>query len=64
MIRDGTVEKKVIFLLSFYIHNQKQAARFNKSVISNADRKSLEREKNKKEKKTKDNKLLMMCEYE
>lgn len=50
MIRDSSIEKKNHFSPFFFsIRNQKQETRLNKSVISNADRKSLEKEKNKKE---------------
>jgi hypothetical protein len=52
MILDTSIEKinyfcSLIFFSSFYIHNIKQAARFNKSVIYNAHRKSLEKARKK-----------------
>jgi hypothetical protein len=45
MIRDIVIEKENHFasFLLFHRRNQKQAARLNKSVIFNADRKSHER---------------------
>ncbi len=57
MISDSSLEKKnyfspFFFFSSFYKRNQKPASRLNKSVISNADRKSLEREKQKRNRKT------------
>lgn len=56
-------EKVFLFIQS----HVKQAACLYKSVISNVDRTSHERERREKRKKqnkkTKDNKLLMMCEY-